>query len=702
VTTHKYIFANKKNKTMKRIFLFSALLLVMGLKAQEKDQDTIKMNEVIIDAGKTNLEKQQIPISVSTLSAKEIEILKIDNLTNLNGLVPNLFMPEHGTRLNTDIYIRGIGVSKGEPSVGVYVDDIPYFDSGTVNFELADVKKIEVLRGPQGTLYGRNTMGGLIKIYTPEPGPKTGGMLKLDYGNYNQQKAVGSVNLPVNNKLGVLLDGAYAHKDGFFTNEFDGSNPDRMDTYSGRMKMAYKATDKLNMRFVLGYEKNKQDGFPYAVYDINTQTAQPINYNVPSLYDRDFLSSGFFMNYEGESFDVTLSGSYQNLKDKYAIDQDFLPVDVYFIDMARDNDAYVEELNFKSKADSKIKWIAGLYSMQRRLFKDVLVDLTTQRGNMKLFKTYDQNIDGGAVFGQMEVPFGKFTFTGGLRWDMEKSRMDYNYDLEIGGHKMHKDDFIHYLSYNQILPKFSLTYFANEDINLYTSITKGYKAGGFNATIERPEDEIYNPEYSWNYEAGIKSVWMNDRLTANLSVFYIDWKDQQVIQSVPSGRGIMTKNAGKSESKGIEFESSFKLNKNFSMGLSAGYTDAKFITYEKNATTDYSGNKIPLVPKYTFGEVNNYKLYLKNSKIKYVLFNTTFKYFGKFYWDVDNVAYQKAYGTLSANISANTGKFTFGVWGKNLTNADYNRYYFTISTLNKAYVEPAQPMQFGAFVKVKF
>ncbi len=686
---------------MRKIYLILGLLPWM-MSAQEKAKDTIKMNEVVIDAGKTNMKIQQIPVSVTAVSAKEIETLKIDNVTNLNGFVPNLFMPEHGTRLNTDIYIRGIGVSKGEASVGVYVDDIPYFDSGTVNFELADVKKIEVLRGPQGTLYGRNTMGGLIKIYTPEPASRLGGMLKLDYGNYNQQKAVGSLNLPVSDKFGVLLDGAYAHKDGFFTNEYDGTNPDRMDTYSGRIKMAYKPTNRLKMRFVLGYEKNNQDGFPYAVYDIENQTAQAINYNQPSAYDRDFLSGGYFLNYEADKFDVTFTGSYQQLEDNYEIDQDFLPVDVYFIDMERDNKAYVEELNFKSKADSKIKWIAGLFSFQRRLYKDVLVDLTTPQANIKLLKNYDQDIDGGAMFGQMEIPFGKFALTTGWRWDMEKSRLEYNYDMEVHAHKVHKDDFIHYLSYNQILPKLSLTYFANEDVNIYASLTKGYKAGGFNPTIERPQDEVYNPEYSWNYEAGIKSVWLEDRLTANLSVFYIDWKDQQVIQSVPSGHGIMTKNAGKSTSKGIEFESRYKFNRNFNFALALGYTDAQFDEYVKNATTDYSGNEIPLVPKYTLGAIANYKWFVPSDLIKYVSINANYKYFGKFYWDVANEAYQDSYGLLNANLSVAFDKFSVGVWGKNLLDADYNSYYFTISNLHKAYVEPAHPLQYGGFVKMKF
>ncbi len=686
----------------KILLVFLLMLLPMLSIAQKKAQDTIKMNEIVIDAGKTNMKVQKIPVAVTAVSAREIETLKVDNLTNLNGFVPNLFMPEHGTRLNTDIYIRGIGVSKGEPSVGVYVDDIPYFDSGTVNFELADVQKIEVLRGPQGTLYGRNTMGGLIKVYTPEPGPSFGGKLKLDYGNYNQQKVVGSINLPVTEQFGVLLDGAYAHKDGFFTNQYDGSNPDQSDTYSGRVKMAYRLNDRLKMRWVTGYEKSNQNGFPYAVYDTNTQTIAPVNYNEPSLYDRKFLSNGLLFNYEANNFDVRLTGSFQQLKDLYQIDQDFLPTSIYFVDMARNNKAYVEELTFKAKADRKIQWIAGLFSFQRQLFKDVKFDLTTGHGPMRFLKTYDQSIDGGAIFGQARYPFGKFSLTGGLRFDMEKSRMDYNYDMIVGGNKIHRDDFVHFLSYHQLLPKVSLSYFPNEDITLYSTITKGYKAGGFNATFERDEDETYNPEYSWNYEAGLKSVWLDDRLTANLSVFYIDWQAQQVVQSVPSGRGIMIKNAGRSESKGLEFETRYKFNTSFNLAASFGYTDAYFVDYQKNTTTDYSGNTLPLVPKYTFGALANYKYLLQNKYINYILFNVNYKYFGKFYWDVDNVAYQDSYGLLNANISFALKKMTLGLWGKNLTGADYNRYYFTISSLHKAYAEPARPTQFGAFIKVKF
>jgi len=687
---------------MKNIYTLFFVLFVATSFAQTQKNDTIKIDEIIIDASKNNTKLQSIPIAASAISAKKIEFLKLDNLTKLNGFVPNLFMPEHGTRLNTYIYVRGIGVSKGEPSVGVYVDDIPYFDNGSVNFELFDIKKIEVLRGPQGTLYGRNTMGGLIKVYTDDPVWKHKGSFKIDYGNYNQIKAIAGYNLPITSKLALVSNVAYTHKDGFFTNSFDQSNVDQLDTYAGRLKGKYKISDKANLKFLLNYEKSNQYGFPYALFDTENQQTGDINYNDPGKYDRDFFSTGFYFNYKAHLFDVSISASYQQLKDDYALDQDFTAQPIYFVDMIRNNKSGVQELNIKSKRNAKIKWIAGLFSFQRNLPKNVIADITTPSYTMTLIKDYDQNISGGAMFGQIDYPIGKFMLSSGIRYDMESSRMAYNYDLEMHEHITHKEDFVHHLNFTQVLPKFSISYAPTDNIMTYTSATKGYKAGGFNATIERAEDETFEPEYSWNYEAGIKTSFFDRKLTANLDIFYIDWKSQQVIQSVPSGRGVMTKNAGKSESKGIEFESSYQVNENLNFGLAFGYTNATFLDYKKNNTTDYSLNKLPLVPEYTAGFATNYNYYLQKFGIKSLTFHADYKYFGKFYWDVDNLAYQNPYTLFNANITANMKNISLGIWGKNLTNTSYNRYYFNVASIQKSFAEPAQPLQFGVFVKTKF
>ena len=685
---------------MKQILLLTLFLVTIGVFAQQKDQDTIRINEVRIDVSKQNQKIQQIPLSVTAVSAKEIEVQKIEDVTDLNGLIPNFFIPEHGTRLNTDIYIRGIGVSKGEPSIGMYVDDIPYFDSGTINFEFANIKKIEVLRGPQGTLYGRNTMGGLLKIYTPDPVQKRKAGFKLDYGRYNQYKASVSYNQPLTENSAVLLDAYYKNDDGYFVNKYDNNNVDAEQTYGLRLKYKINLTNNLKLKVLGNYEKNNQPGFAYGVYDSQTQTVNEVNYNEPSKYNRDFGSTGINLKYNPSGYEVNLSAGYQQLKDVYLIDQDFTPNDIYVVDMDRNNNAFVEELNIKSTTDSPFQWIGGMFSFQRHLLKNVDFDITTNHGKMTILKDYDQSIKAYAAFGQISYKRNKLLFAAGLRYDKENAELDYNYDLLVGGNKVHKDDFEHTLNFDQFLPKFSVSYLPNKHFTAYATVAKGYKAGGFNATIERDEDETYNPEYSLNYETGFKFNGLNNKLVLNTSLFYIDWQSQQVVQSVPSGRGIMIKNAGKSESKGVEIESFYRFTPDFNLGVSYGYTDAYFISYKYNDSTDYSNNKLPMVPEYTLGAAANYKWRLKSEKFKYVLFNLNYKRYGKYYWTSDNTDYQNPYGVLNANISLKTRNASIGLWAKNITNEKFIKYYFTISTLQKAYAELSRPVSFGIYAKV--
>ena len=685
---------------MKRILLLAIILMTFGVYAQQKEQDTISINEVRIDVKKQNQKIQQIPISVTALSAKEIEVKKIDDVTDLNGLIPNFFIPEHGTRLNTDIYIRGVGVSKGEPPVGIYVDDIPYFDRGAINFEFANIKKIEVLRGPQGTLYGRNAMGGLIKIYTPDPVQKRKAGLKLDYGRYNQFKGNISYNQQVSKNSAFIVDGYYKNDGGTFINQYDNKKVDAGKTYGARLKYKIDLTKNLNLRLLGNYENSQQPGFAYGIYDSETQTVNDVNYNEPSKYDRDFGSTGLNLKYNQSGYEVNFSASFQQLKDTYLIDQDFTPNDIYVVDMARNNQTFVEELNIKSTTENPFQWIGGLFSFQRYLIKGVDFTINSSRGKMNILKDYDQDIKAYAAFGQVSYKWDKLLFATGLRYDMEDSSLDYNYDLLMGGHKIHKDDFVHSLNFGQVLPKFSLTYLPNDYLTAYASVAKGYKAGGFNATIEREEDETFDPEYSLNYEAGFKFSGLDNRLIFNTSIFYIDWENQQVTQTVPSGRGVMIKNAGKSESKGIEIETFYKITPDLNFTINYGYTDAAFISYKYNDTTDYSGNKLPTVPEYTLGAVANYKWRLKSNKFKYVLFNLNYTHYGRYFWTSSNTDYQNPYSLLNGNVSLKMKNVSIGLWAKNMTNEKHIKYYFSISSLHKSYAELSRPVSFGVFAKV--
>ncbi len=674
--------------------------------SQEIKKDTIKLNEVIIEVSKSTTKLQKTPMAISQISANEIEKLGINSLSDLNAIVPNLFMPDYGSRSTAPIYIRGIGSRGDDPSVGLYVDDIPYFDKGTFNFEFQNIKKIEVLRGPQGTLYGRNTMGGLIRVYTPSPKFKTCGSVKVDYGTNNYIKPSIHYNQKVTDKMAFLIDASLMQTDGFFTNKFSGNNVDEAKANSLRFKLKYNPLDNLTLNFTTNYGNNQQNGFPYGLYDSEKDEVAQVNYNQPSSYDRDLLSVGLNAKYYTNLFDVNFSASYQKMEDVNLIDQDFTVADLYFTDQWREKNTFVEELNINSKSDKKIKWIGGLFAFQTTSDKIVDVDLNIPaQPYMNIYKTYDINTNGIAGFGQVEIPYNKFNFTLGLRYDYETSNMLYNYEMAVGQGGLNPVDNLDLsLEYGELLPKFIINYNSSETVNLYTSFSKGYKAGGFNSTIERDEDETFTPEYSYNYEFGAKTQWLDRKLTANANIFYIDWKDQQVRQIVPSGRGVVLKNAGKSVSKGVDLELSYRPSKSFDIGLGYGYTDAKFVSYQdKDADgniLNFDDNYISLIPKYTLSSSANYHLFFKNKKINQVVFNTSYKHFGGSYWERENINYQKSYGLTNLNISAHFDKFSLGIYEKNLLDVKYKSYLF-ISTLGKI-AQSGTPTRIGVFFKYKF
>ena len=691
-----------------KLKIFSTIVLLFITILSYSQTDTIKINEVIIKASKVYKTIQELPNSVSLINKHAIQTFAINNIEELNARVPNFFIPEHGSRLTSPIYIRGIGSRINSQSVGLYLDDIPYFEMGSFNFELFGIDRIEILRGPQGTLYGRNTMGGLINIYSAPLSSERFTTFRTDYGNYNRIKSVLHHNQPIGKKIVLSLDGAYTHSDGFFTNQFLNSQADSYNTYSGRMKLLYSPTKQLKIEFTSSYEKNLENGYPYAVYNTDNQTSSEISYNEPSIYHRDLLSTGLNIKYRTDKFLFKSTTSHQFLSDLQAVDQDFTEKALFFVEQDRTHNTLVQEFTFSSAPGTKIKWVGGLFGFIQGKDKDVIVEYGEDAvkmfhlpGPLTKHKTYEQPTGGAAAYGQVTIPLHKFRFTAGLRFDYEKDKMNYNYDSDLNGNVKNVQQIDTFNTYTQILPKVSLAYIFDNNINTYLSVSKGYKAGGFNSTFERDEDVSFNPEYSINYEWGLKSEMLDNKLTANLALFYIDWKDQQVYQPVPSGHGAMLKNAGTTVSKGVEFSLTARPATNLQLWANMGYNNVIFTDYKKDTKTDYSGNKLPYIPEYTGSAGASYTQRLNGNFLKSIALSANYQYIGKFYWNDANSAFQDSYGLLSANINFNTSKhFNFGVYAKNLLNADYNSYYF--EALHKSYVQPGNPMQISGFIKLFF
>jgi outer membrane receptor protein involved in Fe transport len=673
----------------------------------------MSLDEVSVQAEKVESKIKDLPLSVTALPARLVERNGIETVNALTGMVPNFFMPDYGSKLTSPVFIRGIGSKRESPSVGLYVDHVPYFEKSAFDFEFYDIESIEILRGPQGTLYGRNTMGGIINIYTRKPGDKRETRFGIDYGNYGYKKLTLYHNQPVTENFAFSLSGAYKDHKGYHHNEYKDQNIDKVESKSVKLKLHYDILNDLEANLMVSYEKSVQGGYPYAILNDSTGDTDPIAYDHYSSYNRDILSSGFRLALNKPDYEVNYTASLQYLDDHQDIDQDFTSFS--YVDVIQNNEQFMtsHEMNAFSKNRDGYNWFFGAFSFLQQTDREVFVSygediyerLPLPPGYKKL-KYYDQPSEGHALYHQSSYSLNQLglKFTAGIRLDYERSELDYVFDKEIANNTVNDTAFTGNLNFFEFLPKVSVQKDVFSNSKTYFSIAKGYKAGGFNSTIERDQDKSYKPEQSWNYELGLKSYWLNKRLAFNTALFYIDWRNQQIYQTVPSGQGSMIKNAGKSQSYGIETEVSARI-KNIEVFTNWGLNRAEFIEYEKNDEEIYSDNRIPFAPEYTGILGATYSMPFYGSFFRSLNFYANYQMIGDFFWDEENSAKQDAYGLLNGRITLKTKYFDLGVWGKNMTNTDYNSYYFDMripGVLDNKYVQKGKPVIFGLSLAVNF
>ena len=343
---------------------------------------------------------------------------------------------------------------------------------------------------------------------------------------------------------------------------------------------------------------------------------------------------------------------------------------------------------------------SGLWGFHQSFTNTVDVDIYGPQ--MKRLKEYDHDINGYALFHQStlnDLFTQGLSFSVGLRGDYETDRLNYYYLNTVKGNSSVVADTTYpELNTFEVLPKFSLMYSLASNMNIYSTVARGYKTGGFNSTFERPQDLTYKPEYNWNYEFGAKTELFGNKIYADFALFYIDWTDQQIYQPVPSGRGSMLKNAGKSTSKGIEFSLQAEPIKRLQTNFSFGYTDAKFDKYQVDSVTDFSGNYIPYVPKFnaSFRAIKTIEL---GTSFFYALrVSGKYNLLGKLYWNEENTAYQDTYGIFDLSVTLLTKRFDLDIWAKNLFNRDYQAFYF--EALGSSFAQKGKPVRFGANISV--
>lgn len=685
-----------KNSDMKSFLLLSTAFLPLYAMAETADSMIAQhhtLKEVVVNGFKQD-HISNAPMSVSVAGSTFLQRNELNGLRDMSSVFPNLFIADYGARQNTPIYIRGIGSKTNAPSVGLYVDGMPYFERSVVDLDIAGISGIEVLRGPQGTLYGRNSTGGLINIYTYSPLDYQNTIAKISYGSRNDVRLGLAHYQKIAPRLGLHVAGNYHRNDGFFRNIYTGKKADDLQSANAKVGLAWQAAPLWTMRLNVLFDHSTQGGYPYGLYHADDNTTEAVNYNRYSSYRRNVLSAGMNWLYKGEAFHFNAQTSFQHSKDKQYIDQDFMPRDLFFTITGLKQTLVSQEFTLRSaNNDCCYHWITGAFGFYQKLNNAVETQFITP--DYATPKFYDSPTWGGAIYHQSTYDLTKTLHAAvGLRYDYERVGENYEankYTLSVGqSSNVQTATFKDHMHFSQITPKFTLSQQFSADKMVYASVSRGYKAGGYNITSITPNLPAYDPEYNWNYEIGAKLTLFNGALQTEMSLFYIDWKHQQVTTTVP-GLGNIINNAGHSNSKGFELFAVCRPFRNLELQANYGYTYAQFLHYKKSATVDFSRNMLPMVPRQTMAFVANYTLFHVMGLDK-LLLNAALTGTGKIYWTEDNKLVQPFYALLNMKIAATKGRFTWELWSKNTTNTRYMSYAFASSA---KFAQRGKPFMLG-------
>ena len=773
------------------------------------------IDEVIVASRPKDIQRlRRQAVSSTSLSASTLNSFAARDLRDVSSRVPSFIMPAYGSRYTSSVYVRGIGARVNSPAVGMYVDDIPLVSKSAFNTHIYDISRIDLLRGPQGTLYGQNAEGGLVRIYTKSPLQYQGTDVQMSIGNHFWRMAQLSHYGKAEGLGAYSLSAFYNGQNGFQRNQATGKRADNGNEAGARLKLIRQQTARTMISLTADYQWVRQNGFAYGEYDVAIGRAQDPSTNLPNNYRRHLLSVGLNVNYKGRNADINSTTSYQYLNDNMQMDQDYTAQDFMQLHQRQLMNAVTQEFAIKNHDDNRWRRVTGaffsyqwlhtdgpvgfgesmtgpmgnaiagtiytsIYSstyngILNKMIKDGMpeevakakaktaADKAVKRENFSMgigidvpgtFRTPQLN---AAMFHESTLQLSnRLRATLGLRYDLSRTSIHYDTraimtaNAKIMGQEpvntltSHLDSRTHN-TFNQLLPKLALTYDLGKVSqsnggnigNLYASVSKGYRAGGYNIQmfsdilqtelmanrmkamkgsydIPHSADDYskvnntisYKPEESWNYEVGAHLNLFNQAAHLDFSAYYMQIKNQQLsVMAGTYGFGRMMVNAGRSRSFGGEITlrgSSF--NNALAWALAYGYTNATFRNYN-DGENDYRGNRVPFAPEHTLSANADYTILPQQSFLKSVVIGAATTAQGEIYWDEANSYKQKFYALLNVHAKFGFKHFTVNLWAKNLTNTRYCTFAMdsSASRTKRYFGQKGAPVTFGADFNFSF
>ncbi|MBC1330029.1 TonB-dependent receptor domain-containing protein, partial [Trichormus variabilis] len=637
--------------------------------------------ELIVTAQKRPEDAQDVPLSLTVIPQQEIEDAQIRSFQDIANNTPNFsFLPTTAGSADFSYYsVRGLNnfnFLANQDTVGFYIDDVPFDYGGFLDVGLIDLERVEVLRGPQSTLYGRSSPAGVVNVISRPPSNQPEMRISALYGSYNNRELQLSLSdAIIPDKLAFRLAGAYNARDGVFDNIFLNKPIGERSQLTGRAQILWTPTPEWNISFN-AYASDNDNGNPTFSRQ-NAQNPFQVSQEVDGFNRLSTNTQALKISYNGNGFRATSITS-RRFSNQNTLVGDNFPGDLLQQIIGINSTLWSQEFRLQSpESADRLRWLLGGYYESRNF--NVLDDTFkyTDAGAVAFGVpapgsdrvSAEQNRQTYAIFGQIDYkPIAPLTLFAGWRYEtadaeLDRRRVFVNPDgtvnpptAEVRNATLNSDAFI---------PRFGLQYRFNPNLMAYATIAKGYRPSGFNYRADTEDTRRFQEETTWTYEVGLKSSWLDDRLSANLSIFQSDVDNYQVLLTDDFGffRNVTNANV---KVTGLEFELKAKPLQGLDLIAGIGYVDSKFKNYRNPFTNgDFSNNRVPFAPELT------YNLAVQYRSPGGIFARAELRGYGITYFDDANQVKQDPYALVNARIGYEGEKYGIYLYANNLFDTRY-------------------------------
>lgn len=635
----------KKAFSILIVLLCGLFLLATPLWSEEPDE--LELESITVTAQKTEENVQEVPISISVFDEFSLEDKLIDNIADIAIFTPGFNIVDNGVALVYSPAIRGLYSSTTgvRPVAGLFIDGVPMFKGG-YDLTLMDIERVEVLKGPQGTLYGKNAEAGVINVISKKPNNETKGNIKATLGSDNKKELAFSASGPiVQDKFYIGVAGKHYEKDGFVKNTYKNRFEDDREHDFGKINLRWTPTEDLELSLIYSKIKYNDGGYRGGPKD----TYREVINDFDTFNKSDTVSSAFNISYSiNDKLSIASTTTNTEESKNLAFDLDNTNTVISHILDYSTSKSFAEELKLNYERDV-IKLVSGIYLENEKatLDRDAIMAAGT------FHSANDIKTDSIGLFSHITYDIDdRLSVLAGLRYD--KVEQEYKDSTQT----IKNDE-------NEISPKVGLTYDLKENMMTYATLSKGYRIGGFNASALEGYSKTYDKETLYSYEVGLKGTTMDGRLTYDTAVYYMDITDM-IVLVYPSAGSYITTNAAKATSKGIEASFGLKATETINLFAGASYNDVQFDEYH-DGNVDYSGNRTTYTPEYNFNLGVNYR----GGQGYYV--SADISGYGDMYLDLANEYKRDAYEIVNAKIGYEQDDYDIFLYAKNLFDKEYDK-----------------------------